>query len=349
MQYPYGYRKGANGGFEIVPEQAEIVRQVFAEYLAGTGLTVICDRLNGLGVGAPRGGLWRRATLRLMLQNPIYAGHLPGGYYTYEQGKQKRGKAPTFLLRGAIPPLISQGDFDRAQNVREGRAEGKLSPDRNSDYLLTTILRCGKCGGPMSGQNGSGGRRYYRCINQKDTKSCDSGIIPKDLVEQEVLKAVRQRLSPESLRDHIQRIEAHREQQINDRRRAVEQLAERLADLHKKRDKLDADYLSGDMDAKQHGRLVERVEADTAALIEQLQQAKESYNEAERSSVDIGRLTALADQLENLAAQDPMTIRSILRQLLASLVVYRDKGRGREVWEPIELEIQHNVEFLAPA
>ncbi|HYF95085.1 MAG TPA: recombinase family protein [Symbiobacteriaceae bacterium] len=344
MQYPYGYRKGVDGGFAIAPAEGEVVRQVFAEYLSGSGLTAISDRLNRQGISAPRGGLWRRATLRLMLQNPIYAGHLPGGYYSYDQGRQKRGKAPAFLLRGAVPPLIRQSDFDRAQSIREDRAEQKRSPDRSSDYLLTTILRCAKCGGPMSGQNGSDGRRYYRCANQKDLKTCDSGIIPKALIEQEVLRAVRDRLSPENLRTHIRSLEEHREQHIAGRRSVVEQLSGRLADLQMRREKVDLDYLTGAMEARQHGRLMDRLEAEISSVVDQLERARAACTEAEQSSVDLARLLALAGQIEDLAAQDPMTIRSILRQLVASLTVYRE--RGRHACAPIDLTIAHNVEFL---
>lgn len=347
MAYPYGYRKGPDGGFEIHPEQAEVVRRIFAQYLARTGHQMISDQLNRQAILSPRGQMWRKASIKLILQNPIYAGHLPGGYYTYDEGKQKRGKSPSFLLRGAVPPIVSQSDFDRVQALSVERARSKASPDRNSDYILTSILRCAKCGGPMCGQNGSDGRRYYRCTNQKDLKTCDSGIIPKSVIEQEVLQAVRLNLSPENLRTHVRKIEAHRDQQIAERRKAVEQLTERVADLQKKRDKLDADYLSGDMDARQHGRLVDRLEADTLAVAEQLQNARIALNDAEHSSVDLERLSALADQLENLAAQDPMTIRGILRQLIANLTVHRDKLRGRYVSAPIAIHVEHNVKFLA--
>jgi DNA invertase Pin-like site-specific DNA recombinase len=73
-QAPYGYRRVtgrllANGeperGLrEIIPEEAAIVRRVFAEFAAGRTPMQIARALNAEGVPSPNGGAWSPMTLR---------------------------------------------------------------------------------------------------------------------------------------------------------------------------------------------------------------------------------------------------------------------------------------------
>lgn len=60
--YMLGYRL-KNGTLEIVPEEAEIVRQIFTDFLSGMGKTTIAKKLNRLNVPTKRGALWRRNVL----------------------------------------------------------------------------------------------------------------------------------------------------------------------------------------------------------------------------------------------------------------------------------------------
>lgn len=47
QQRLYGNRRKADGGFEIVPDEAEIVRYIFTRYLEGAG-TITISRETGL-------------------------------------------------------------------------------------------------------------------------------------------------------------------------------------------------------------------------------------------------------------------------------------------------------------
>ncbi|HWI66482.1 MAG TPA: recombinase family protein [Symbiobacteriaceae bacterium] len=351
FKYAYGYRKSADGGFEVDPGPAEVVRGIFAQYLQGAGCAAIRDRLNRTGVPSPGGGQWRVCTLALMLKNPIYAGHLAAGYYQYEGGRQKRGKAPARLLPGVVPPLITQAMFDRVQALRAAKAGTGIAPQRESDYILSTLLRCARCGGPMVGHNGSGAerRRYYRCVNGKEFGRCESGAIPKAEIEETVMGEVKERFSPRHLRTQLAEMERRRMAAIAARRGVVDQLAARAGDLRRRREKLDADYLGGDLDAKQYGRLSGRLDADLEAAERQLAAARNAQAEVEQSTVDLERLGTLIGKLDGLAELEPMEIRRILRELLASILAFRPKAKGRYNKTPIEVLIEHNVEFLTTA
>ena len=61
----YGYRSvpGKPGELVIVPEQAEIIRRIFREYIAGAVPRAIAARLNSEGIAAPRKSYWRASTI----------------------------------------------------------------------------------------------------------------------------------------------------------------------------------------------------------------------------------------------------------------------------------------------
>jgi hypothetical protein len=71
------------GKRRIVPEEAAIVRRIFAAFAGGSSPKAIARRLNAEGVPGPRGELWRDGTIRGhrrrgtgLLNNELYLGRL---------------------------------------------------------------------------------------------------------------------------------------------------------------------------------------------------------------------------------------------------------------------------------
>jgi site-specific DNA recombinase len=61
----FGYRPlpGQPGRLEILPDEAAIVRRIFASYVAGQSPRDIAGALNREGIPAPRGGHWNASTI----------------------------------------------------------------------------------------------------------------------------------------------------------------------------------------------------------------------------------------------------------------------------------------------
>lgn len=82
---PYGYRRsspfhGARMMLVIVPEEAAIVRRIFACYLLRrNSMQKLIDSLHSDGVRNRRGGQWTRAAIGWMLRNRTYAGYVRMG------------------------------------------------------------------------------------------------------------------------------------------------------------------------------------------------------------------------------------------------------------------------------
>ena len=72
---PYGF--GLDEGLLIpVPEEQEVVRRIYSEYLGNVSLAQLADGLNRDGLRTRRGTRWDKDNLSTILHNPIYAGYL---------------------------------------------------------------------------------------------------------------------------------------------------------------------------------------------------------------------------------------------------------------------------------
>lgn len=73
-----GYKKDADGNLVIDPEQAEIVKRIYREYLEGLSMDKIATGLEADGIltgaGKPR---WHTSTINKILRNEKYIGDAP--------------------------------------------------------------------------------------------------------------------------------------------------------------------------------------------------------------------------------------------------------------------------------
>ena len=175
LSYPaYGYRKGADGRYEINPDTAVIVQRVFSDYLSGKGTKQIADELNSAGYRNPRsGGVLTVDFLRVMLQNKKYT-----GLYEYED----------ISIPDGIPRLISDADFERVQIMLSRK---KTAPAAKMEkYMLSGKLVCGKCGDTLAGEYGKSHtgtlHHYYMCHNRKQKGGCDLKRYRRDSLDQAV-------------------------------------------------------------------------------------------------------------------------------------------------------------------
>jgi site-specific DNA recombinase len=178
----YGYRTipGKPGEWEIDAEQAEIIRRIFREYIAGVSPRAIAKRLNLDNVPSPTGGQWTdhnllgSQTARGVLRNEIYIGHRiwnrVARWTDADTGKVRKELRPeSEWHRASVPHLriIDDQTWQAAQAVADARAVQRFGPAgkvigrrpfiARSPHLLAGILRCGVCGSPMRITHGDAG------------------------------------------------------------------------------------------------------------------------------------------------------------------------------------------------
>lgn len=93
---------------------------------------------------------------------------------------------------GIHKPLIDQDTFDRAQGLLKARGEDMAHRAASAEFLLSGLLRCGRCRRAyvgMSAKGNGGTYHYYACSGRQKLgrKSCDGERLPKDKLEAAIL------------------------------------------------------------------------------------------------------------------------------------------------------------------
>lgn len=145
-----GY-KLEKGKFTVVPEEAEVVRRIFDLYLAGNGFCKICRILTDDGIKSYTGKAWNKSTVGEVISNVTYTGdlHLQKTYTENHMTKKtmkNKGEKPIYVVEGNHEPIISQEEFDRAQELRRAKAVGKSGERSGPAYPFTGLIHCGECG-----------------------------------------------------------------------------------------------------------------------------------------------------------------------------------------------------------
>lgn len=151
-----GFARGDQAGeWVIVPEEAEIVRQIFRDYLDGYSPGRIAASLMRDGVPSPAGKeSWYASTVKSILTNEKYTGDLlMQKYYTEDFLTQRvlknNGALPQYYVKNHHKPIIPRAVFERVQNEVKRRRSLMNEPRRlrltSGDALKGRII-CGLCG-----------------------------------------------------------------------------------------------------------------------------------------------------------------------------------------------------------
>ncbi len=163
MQYArlLGYRKGDDDKPEIVPEEAEVVKEIYRFYLDGMSLNMIVDRLNEKGLTTKGGNSpYRKEVVQRILTNEKYTGDalLQKTYVTdciTKKTRKNNGELPMYLVKNHHEPIISCTDFNRVQEEMARRSAKRVIADKltkgeqgkySAKYALSELLICGECG-----------------------------------------------------------------------------------------------------------------------------------------------------------------------------------------------------------
>lgn len=149
---PYGY-VNADGKMVIVPEEAEIVKEIFTMTLNGMGAYLIAKELNGRGIPSKKGAGWHSGTVRGILQNEKYTGDVIF-QKTYTDDNYNRhinyGERDMYLCRNHHEPIVSHEIFDAVAAVMEQRAKEKSIEaglgKYQHRYAFSGKIICGECG-----------------------------------------------------------------------------------------------------------------------------------------------------------------------------------------------------------
>jgi site-specific DNA recombinase len=311
---PFGYRR--NNRKDVIPDErtAPTVKRIFELYIRGRlGTAAIARQLVDEQAAAPPAG-WQPATVQLVLQNEAYLGRVIW-----------RGES----MPGLHEPLIDELTFQRAQRLLRERGEDMaLRRSNPGDYLLSGLVRCGRCRRAYVGASarGNGGLyHYYACSGRQKLgpKGCDGERIPRDKLETAVIHQLAALYRDGTLiREALHAATAKAQQfqpALEQQRRA---LAEETRRAERALVRYYAGFEAGDLDAKRFEARVSALEARLDALREQDADLARQLAPQASTAPDAAELAAVADNLETtIATADPRQAKALLRLLIKDLRV----------------------------
>ena len=147
-----GYRL-KDGKLHIVPEEAEIVRRIYREFLAGKSMMQIAKDLNKDEIKPRYGDVWRNTVVQKILVNEKYTGNmiLQKRYRLDFRTKKdcvNKGERQKYKATNSHDAIISQADFDLAQQkLKQNREKAEAAkPEVTQTHLFTGVMTCGLCG-----------------------------------------------------------------------------------------------------------------------------------------------------------------------------------------------------------
>ena len=267
----------------VVPEQAEVVREIFRRYIAGEGFSTIADSLNARGVPSP-GSTWQRKTrrrrgwlasaVRAILCNEKYRGKLIWNRtkwtkvpFTAKRKMVERPRSEWVIRDMPALAIVSENTWQRVRarfaepSRRKQARASKLRRGRPPRYLLSGLMVCDRCGAKIIIE--SKGR--YSCSSRTNgAKSlCDNHLrVDHEVAETALLSGIKRELLSDDLIAYMQR-----------------RVRERIRDMHN--------------NAKPASRLVKRLQSELREIDSKLQRIADAIEAT-------GISDTLADRLRSL-------------------------------------------------
>ncbi len=201
-----GYTKDENGELVIVPEEAEVIRRIFKEFLEGKSPYKIAANLQRDGIITGSGGSrWYDSTVNKILKNEKYMGDaLLQKTFTVDFLTKKRvkntGHAAQYYVEDCHPEIISKDEFAAVQAEFERRANmsgySKTGKSKfTSDYAFSGKLFCQNCGSKfrrMKWGKGKNQQVVWICINHQTggNEACDMKAVKEKSLEQAFLRVM---------------------------------------------------------------------------------------------------------------------------------------------------------------
>lgn len=239
----YDYNKELKS-LVINEKEAEIVRTIFKLYAdENYGYSKLCQFLNRNldKYGTKKGKSWSYATVRQVLDNPVYVGKIRWGVHKDWNTKRRAGQTDDIVLeKGKHEAIIDEPLWERARLRRKLASKEPVNIHKLT-YLLSGLLKCPDCGASMishrtqrNTKDGKKLHRYYACSQWANKKAvCKPNLVKAEDVESIVLSKIREFINkPDIIKRVLENISnSNNPTEIEE---AIKSLDKRLKELKEK-------------------------------------------------------------------------------------------------------------------
>lgn len=285
---PFGYDYDKKTGVLVPNKDAQLVKKAYRLYSEGYSTAKIAKLL----------GLKYEKLAYQILRRKSNA-----GYISYNGEEYK----------GMHEPIISEETYEKTMRLMEARSDIRR---RNSDYLLTGLIVCGKCGAKMRYQKWGKDKCKIVCYSHDKSKphlvkdeNCNNPPIDAFLVED----AVKEDLFAFSVKKKSGKI---KEEILN----VSDILRERLSDGIKKLKRLYGLYANGDDDI-----LLDAINEQKAEIEEIKEKLKEEEKKSEKSKTSAEvkkKLETIADTWDYMEKSEK---RAVILSVVERIVINEEE------------------------
>jgi len=304
----YGYLRDPSDVHRIIidPETAPVVREIFHRAAGGEAVRSILRWLNTTGILSPctyryQKGIckdkrfadgkpkpWTQETLKEMLKNPVYLGHMVQGRRRSElyAGRPDRSLPPSewTVVENTHEPIIDQATFDRVQELRRAGKEkyeaniGKYDHLGSEENIFRGLIFCADCGCTMVRYKSvtcEGKKLSYRYIcynyaNLVERSGCSYKYLPdedlKDTLGRLIAQEAALAVNAEAL------LKKKQSKAVSATDLELSRARSEQESLSMLRDRLMRDLLSGILSKEDHDRMKQRYTQEAQALEERIAQ-----------------------------------------------------------------------------
>lgn len=264
---PYGYDYDQEKKeFIVIEEEAIIVRRLFDLKASGYGLATIARLIQAEGVPTKRGSKqWTPQTVRRIIANEINV-----GLRTYN-GETREYDAPS---------IVDMETYKAAQATL-----GVMPYSKRREYLLSGLLRCSRCEGPLyrvqfrekrsPEEQGVIKGANWRCRNAIQFKTCAGTSIRESIAEEGVTKLLFSALDSDKFEEAV----ARREEYVRKQDKHIESVRRKLEIIERKQSRLLDEFTKDDTTvsrsafakkSQEHVNQIENLERTIETLVKEL-------------------------------------------------------------------------------
>ena len=349
---PYGYIVTPRQEFEIVPTEAEIVREIFRLYQNGWGYKRIANHLTDEGIPTPRmserqrkeaegkdykrevKAIWAIATIEGILQNDFYIGTMRSSKYTRKKinGKDvKRDESEHIVIENHHQDIISYREFATVKALMESRSKCNYRGQKKYDNVYSGFLVCGDCGSPMFAMSRADLKDAYRCgtYHRRGLKACTSHHIRVEKLDEILklyIKMVRDNSS--AMLEQLNADLKMQQEELQETDRSEENLEEVLTELQEelkatKRQRI-RDIMKHPDQEEMLEETYDELEDDLTRRIAGIQNQIELTIDRKNTIVRVNRTAKLAmDVFDDILSKEKLD-RNDLQLIIEKIYVYED-------------------------
>lgn len=321
-----GYTKDEKKKLIVVPEEAEIVKRIYREYLEGASMLKIARGLEADGIlnGAGK-EKWHTSNVNQILRNEKYIGDaLLQKTYTVDFLTKKRvknnGLVPQYYVENSHEAIIPREIFMQVQEELVRRRIVHTSPNGknrtfSSTHCFSNMIICGGCGEfyrRIHWNNRGKKSVVWRCISRLENTGlfCDARTVQESTIEQVLMNAINQTLCEKD--DFLATLKNNIETVI------INENDQTLANINKRLEELQTELLK-----------LANAKADYEDVANEIYRLREEKQKVQLDNVGRDELKKRITDMGDFLRKQPTAItkydETLVRRLIEKVTVYEDK------------------------